>query len=364
MPQIDLTTEPQMPWLTAESGEQAAVISSHVRLARNFRHFPFPIRADLQELAEVTKAALAIVPDLEEKLGESLTCLWIEQLSPSEREVLIDEGLVTDGLCENPQHRLALIGQSRRVGLLVNEDEHLRIQAAGAGLDLDTPFKTVNLIDDLVEDKIDVAFDAKLGYLTSCPTDLGTGLRASVILHLPGLAFIQGIDNIVNMAQQLGLSMRAMFVGRKENQQYGNLFRVSNRLTLGLAEGEILANLKSAVQEIVSHEMQARQALRDYRGNQAEDMVWRAFGILRYARLLSESEALELFSKVRLGIDMGLIAGVKADFFGEALLACQESFLKQKAGRDKMSAGELEKWRGRVARQLLHRYIATKGETK
>jgi protein arginine kinase len=183
-----------------------------------------------------------------------------------------------------------------------------------------------------------------------------------VLLHLPALVFTQGVDNIINITQQLGLSMRAVYVGGKQGQQYGNIFQVANQLTLGFSEEEIIANLKSAVGEIVSHENKARQVLKSYRGSKIEDMVWRAFGVLRYARLLGEGEALDLFSKVRLGIDLGFIVGVRADFFGEAILACQECFLKQKTGRENMSSGELEKMRGLTARKLLHKYMKLKDE--
>lgn len=348
------------PWLIAGTGTGAPVISSRIRLARNFRQFPFPLRAEHGDLERVTAKALDILPSLRAALGEELDCVWIEKLSPLERDILIEHELITPSLCRNPANRLVFIGHDRKISIMVNEDDHLRIQAFGSGLDLDAPLKTVNLIDDIVEEHADLAFDAKMGYLTACPTNLGTGLRASVLLHLPGLTYTQGIDSIVNITQQLGLSMRAVYVGGEKNQQYGNLFNVANQLTLGFSETEILANLQSAVKEILSHEAKARQTLKDYRGSQLEDMAWRAFGILRYVRLLGENEALDLFSKVRLGIDMGYINGVRAEFFGDALLAIQESYLKKIAERDNMTAGELEKWRGKMARIIMHQYIKPK----
>lgn len=362
MSPIELHSEPYMSWMKAETGERAAVISDHIRLSRNFRRFPFPVRAQENQLTAVVEQVLSLLPEMAGVLGGEPYCLYIDQLSPTERELLIDAGLLTVALCRQPEHRLAIVGRDRRVSILVNENEHLQIHVSGSGLDLAEVSGKVNELDDLIESKIDFAFDSKLGYLTSCPTELGTGMRASVILHLPALAFAQEIDNIVGTVQQMGLAMPPMFVGKKQKQQYGSVFRLSHRSTLGVAEREILDTLQGAVQEIIKLEMRAREALREHRGSQLEDMVWRAFGVLRYARLLGEGEALDLFSKVRLGVDMGIIAGLRADFFGEALLSCQESFLKYKAERESLSTNEAEKWRGTVARQLLHRYIKPKPE--
>jgi len=206
-------------------------------------------------------------------------------------------------------------------------------------------------IDDAFESRLDIAFDEKMGYLTSCPTNLGTGLRASVVLHLPGLVFTRNIANIINISQQLGLSVRGLYGDDKE--VVGNLFRVSNQLTLGFSEQEIIDNLKSAVTEIIAHERRARKALALYMKEHLEDDIWRAYGTLRYARLLTEKEVLALFSKVRLGIDMRLVEEVSADCFPDVLIGSRASWLQNLAGTENMSKNELDKLRAETVRSAL-----------
>ena len=234
---------------------------------------------------------------------------------------------------------------------MVNEEDHLRIQCWAPGLNLDLPMSTAFTLDDLIESRLDMAFDEKMGYLTSCPTNLGTGLRASVLLHLPGLVFTRNVSSIINISPQLGLAVRALYGDDKE--PVGSLFQISNQLTLGFSEEELIANLKSAVTEIVAHERRARKALALYRKEQLADEVWRAYGTLAYARMLSEREAMELLSKVRLGIDLKLIHEVKADCYADILVACHRSFLQNLAENENMSKIEIDQLRARKVREIL-----------
>lgn len=237
---------------------------------------------------------------------------------------------------------------------MVNEEDHLRIQCMAPGLDLDTPFARASHIDDMVESQVDIAFDEKMGYLTSCPTNLGTGLRASVLLHLPGLVFTRNIQSIMNISPQLGLAIRSVY--GDETESVGNLFQISNQLTLGFSEAEIIENLKTAVMEIVSHERQARKALALYMKERLEDEVWRAYGTLRYARLLSEKEVLELLSKVRLGIDLKLINEVEAGCFSEILISSRTSYLQNLAENENLSKNEIDRLRAEHVRKALLSY--------
>ena len=202
-----------------------------------------------------------------------------------------------------------------------------------------------------VEEKLDVAFDEKLGYLTSCPTNLGTGLRASVILHLPGLVYTRNMHNITNISQQLGLSVRGLY--GEGSETVGNIFVVSNQLTLGFSEQGIIENLTSAVGEIVAHERRARKALVAYSKERLEDAVWRAYGVLKYARSLGESEVLELISKVRMGVDMELLHVASPESFSELVLASRPSYLRNLVGNDNLSAAELDRKRAEMVRRVL-----------
>ena len=340
-----------LPWLTSHAPESDVVISSRIRLARNYRKVPFPNRADFEQLAAVLQLTDGVIPLVEQVTQQHLACYAMDHLTKLQRDVLVDKRLVTNNLVANPQDRVAYISDDTSISLLVNEEDHLRIASRTPGLALEQAYEMASTIDDAFESRLDIAFDEKMGYLTSCPTNLGTGLRASVVLHLPGLVFTRNIANIINISQQLGLSVRGLYGDDKE--VVGNLFRVSNQLTLGFSEQEIIDNLKSAVTEIIAHERRARKALALYMKEHLEDDIWRAYGTLRYARLLTEKEVLALFSKVRLGIDMRLVEEVSADCFPDVLIGSRASWLQNLAGTENMSKNELDKLRAETVRSAL-----------
>lgn len=272
----ELLRSSRLSWLAASGKESDVVLSSRIRLARNFREIPFPNRADFNQLAEVRLEAEKLLPGIAADLGQDFDLLDLERITPLQRDVLIEKQLISRNFIQNPQHRIVFITADRATSIMVNEEDHLRIQCMAPGLDLDTPFARASHIDDMVESQVDIAFDEKMGYLTSCPTNLGTGLRASVLLHLPGLVFTRNIQSIMNISPQLGLAIRSVY--GDETESVGNLFQISNQLTLGFSEAEIIENLKTAVMEIVSHERQARKALALYMKERLEDEVWRAYG--------------------------------------------------------------------------------------
>ncbi|MDY3297825.1 ATP--guanido phosphotransferase, partial [Selenomonas sp.] len=288
--EMDVFRANGLPWLTCRAADSDVVISSRIRLARNFRKVPFPNRADFEQLAAVLQLADGVMPVVEQATRQHLARFALDHLTKLQRDVLIDKRLITNNLAKNPQDRAVYISDDASISLLVNEEDHLRIACRTPGLALEQAYETASAIDDAFESRLDIAFDEKMGYLTSCPTNLGTGLRASVVLHLPGLVFTRNITNIVNISQQLGLTLRGLYSDDKE--VYGNLFRVSNQLTLGFSEQEIIDNLKSAVKEITANERRARKALALYMKEHLEDDIWRAYGTLKYARLLTEKEVL------------------------------------------------------------------------
>ena len=349
----DLFEGRKMPWLLGTGKDSDVVISSRIRLARNFRKIPFPNRADFEQLAAVEQSTESVMPHVEQVIGKHFRHLKMDQLTKLQRDVLLEKRLVTRNLLKNTQYRDAYISEDDSVSVLVNEEDHLRIQCMTPGLDLAHTFALASEIDDAVEAELNIAFDEKMGYLTSCPTNLGTGLRASVVLHLPGLVFTKNIANIINISQQLGLSIRGLYNDDKE--VIGNLFQISNQLTLGFSEEEIIANLVSAVTEITAHERRARKALSLYMKERLEDDICRAYGVLRYARLLTEKEVLTLFSKVRLGVDMHIISpkDVPPDCLSEVLIGSRTSYLLNRAGTDNMSKSELDKLRAETVREAL-----------
>jgi protein arginine kinase len=340
-----------LSWLDDSGNDNDVVLSSCVRLARNFRRIPFPNRADFKQLADVQKIAGNVLSDIEDALDEPFERIAIDELTPLQQDVLVEKQLITRNLVKKPQYRSAFISNDRRCSIMVNEEDHLRVQCMASGLDLEVPFTMASRVDDLVESKLDIAFDERMGYLTSCPTNLGTGLRASVLLHLPGLVFTNNINSIINISPQLGLAVRGIYSNGQET--IGGIYQISNQLTLGFAEEEIIANLKSAVTEIIARERRARKALQMYTKDRLEDTVWRSYGILQCARFLTSGEVIDLLSKVRLGVNLGIIDKMTSKQIAEILVASRSHFLQNIAGNENMSKDELDKRRAAMVRKLL-----------
>ncbi|MBO6291433.1 MAG: ATP--guanido phosphotransferase [Selenomonas sp.] len=351
MSKDEVMKERHLSWLSGEGQDGDVVLMSRVRLARNLKQLPFPSRADFSQLLAVRTQVEQIVPSLSKGLGVEFAGLNMEELTPLERSVLIEKQLATPALMKNPQHREVFLAEDGQVSLMVNEDDHLRIQCLSPAFDLDTPLKQAFAIDDIIESQLDIAFDEKMGYLTAVPTNLGTGLRASVVLHLPGLVFTKNIGSVETIAPQLGLSIHSLY---GEGQEAGGcLYEITNQLTMGFSEQALVENLKSAVREVVAHERKARKALALYMKDRLEDEVWRAYGTLRYARLLTEKETLELLSWVRLGMNLRLMEVGSPDCFGDILLVSRTHFLQNLAENENMSKNEIDRLRAEQVRKAL-----------
>lgn len=349
-----LLQDSSLCWLKPEGTDGDVVLASRILLSRNLRDLPFPNRASLSELALVESRLAGVMPELSHVTGEELIGVEMEKLSHLQREVLREKQLISENLLSNPQHRAVFLGASQAASVMVNEEDHIRIQCVAQGLDLAKPLKMAFAMDDLLESRLDIAFDEKMGYLTSSPTNLGTGLRASVLLHLPGLVFTRNVSSIINISPQLGLAVRPLFGDEKE--QPGCLFQIANQLTLGYSEQELIDNLRGAVTEIVAHERRARKALALYMKERLEDEVWRAFGTLSYARLLTEKETLELLSRLRLGMDLKLIRGLSPDCYGQLLLSSRTSFLQNLAANENLSKTEIDRLRAQHMRRLMEQH--------
>lgn len=344
-------TTPQLSWLTVLGQEADVVLASKVRLARNLKNIPFPNRASTNDLAQIKELIIRLIPAIETATGLSFKYWEIDKLTHLEQQVLLERQLISEKLLTNPENRLLLLSEDSSVAIMVNEDDHLRIQCMTAGLDLTAPLAKAFAIDDAIEAYLNIAFDEKMGYLTACPTNLGTGLRASVLLHLPALVMTQQMSKIVNISPQLGLAIRGLF----GEDNVGNIFQIDNQLTLGFKEQELIDNLNSTVVEIISHEREARKALVNYSIDKLSNRVWRSFGILKYARFMSENEMLDLISKIRLGIDLGIINEVKAEVFNMLLIVSQKNYIQNLNQNDNMTTQEIEKQRAKIIRDILEK---------
>ncbi len=331
--------------------DEDVVLLSRVRLARNFSQIPFPNRADMQQLKCVQKMAGSVVADIEASSGQHFDCVEMEGLTDLQRSILQEKQLISNNFLKNSQYRSLFVSQDRCSSIMVNEEDHIRIQCNTPGFDLQGAYEMASKIDDGIESKLNIAFDEKYGYLTSCLTNLGTGLRASVILHLPGLVYTRNINGIINISPQLGLAVKGMYL--KGTEVVGNVFIVSNQLSLGFSEEELLANLSGTVKEIISREHSARKALQLYNKDKLEDTVWRAYGTLKYAKMLGDIEALELISKVRLGADMGILPKADVKKLNFLLTATRANYLRYAAGSENMSQNEIDRKRAEVVSGIL-----------
>jgi len=348
----ELLQSSRLSWFGTKGKDTDVVLSSRVRLARNLVGVPFPGRADLGQLAEIVQQLSDAFADIDMALGQPFDRIELDRLSTLERAVLIEKRLVSEKFAEAQPHRMAYISADTRASILVNEDDHLHIQAMTPGLSLSQAFEMASRVDDYTEARLDLAFDETMGYLTAYPTNLGTGLRASAILHLPGLVYTRNIENIVNTSPQLGLAVHPL-EGIGEG---AHLYKVSNQLTLGYSEAEMIENIQTAVGEIAAHERRARKALSCLGKEGVEDGVWRAFGILSYARALTEQELFALVSRVRYGIDQGIIKEVTLDCYAELLVATRDGYLRYLAENENLSTGEISTMRASRVRAILQKY--------
>lgn len=341
----------RIPWLGHGGESSDIVLASWARIARNFDRLPFPGRADDDELLEAESVASHALTRAGEELGVTFQRFAIDDMTPTERSILVEKHFVSQGFITDAKHRDAFISDDQSLDIMVNEDDHLIIQAMTAGFDTMQPLVRVLAADDALEAQIDFAFDKKLGYLTASPTNLGTGLHLMSLLHLPGLVYTRNMENISGIVQQLGLSISGVYM--EGNSSAGNIFAVANQTTLGISEQGMAEKLSGAIRDIISHERSARSSLVQFSPDRIEDAVWRALGILKYSRSLGEREAFDLMSNVRLGIDMGFIDMERKDAFSDILVAIRPNFLRRMMGDRDVSLQEAAKKRAFVVREIL-----------
>jgi protein arginine kinase len=337
-------------WMKDGGPEDDIVLTSRIRVARNLQGYPFPILQTDSHANQIVEAVgNALGEDGLRELGE-FELIRCRDLSELDRQVLVEKHLISPDLAEQERHGAVVLRDDELVSIMVNEEDHLRIQCIMPGLRLQETLKLANQIDDALEQKLTYAFHEKYGYLTACPTNVGTGIRASVMMHLPGLVLSGSINRLLTAVSQVGLAVRGIY--GEGSESYGNLFQVSNQITLGETEEEITHNLASVVHQLIEHERNAREQLLQRNKIQLEDRVSRSFGILAYARRMDSKESLERLSDVRLGIDLGIIQGVSAGILKELMVTTQPAFL-QKYFNKELSASERDIRRAVLIRERL-----------
>ncbi len=285
-----------MNWYKNSAENSDVVLSTRIRLARNLKQYPFPARLDRDEKRTVCN----LVKDALE--GETLICTDMEKLSPAQAVSLAEKHLISAEFASNGTGRMLLISDEEDVSLMLCEEDHIRIQIIEPGLSLDEAYKKADRIDTVIENKLNYAFDERIGYLTQCPTDLGTGMRASVLLHLPALSRKGAVRNLTSTVAKLGLTLRGSY--GEDGEILGDIYQLSNQVTLGISEKAALQNLNSIALQIVTQEKQARAVL--IKDEDFMDRIFRAYGILKSAYKLTSKELTNLISYVRLGAAEGL----------------------------------------------------------
>ncbi|MFH1142949.1 MAG: protein arginine kinase [Candidatus Eisenbacteria bacterium] len=347
LPVADMV-QTQGKWFSGGGPLGDAILSTRVRLARNLRDHRFPSRALPEELNRIRQRvadSLARVPDFAGAAFHE-----VEELSAIERQFLLERHLVTHDLARDGRHRGLIFSADEGAGVMVNEEDHLRLQALRPGYQLDECFTQISGIDDLLEADLEYAFSEDLGYLTACPSNVGTGMRASVLIHLPALVLTRRIKKVLAGVNQVGLSVRGFY--GEGTDVLGNFFQISNQLTLGEKESQTLLSFERVIHQVLDYEQKARDVLLKDAGDQIRDKVARALGALTHAHLLSSEEVIGLASAVRLGSTLGLESLPEVGTINEILLYTQPGHLQMLAGRE-MSSQERNRARARWIQQRL-----------
>ncbi|HZK43008.1 MAG TPA: protein arginine kinase [Syntrophomonadaceae bacterium] len=345
----DLLNSNYVEWMNADNGpETDIVISSRIRLARNLSLMPFPHLLDddsgpkvLSEIKEAWSKNIDKYADFQ--------LITFDQLPSLDREILVEKHLIS------PEHGKSdknfqglLVNNNGSIAIMINEEDHLRLQCILPGLQIEQCYALAQKFDDQLEEYLDFAFDERRGYLTSCPTNVGTGMRASVMLHLPALSITGHTNHIFQNLGQLGMTVRGLY--GENSEMLGNFFQLSNQVTLGQAEEDILNNLTIIVTQIIEQERLMRSKLVGETKLQLEDRVGRAYGILTNAKIMTSSEALKHLSDVRLGVDMKILSNIKPFALNQLVVALKPAHLQKVTGqemgamdRDILRAGVIKK---------------------
>jgi protein arginine kinase len=325
---LDNLTHTSGEWLRGTGPESDIVISSRVRLARNLAAFPFTNRSSGYQKAEVEGMLRERIGRLE--VNPRLSYVNVPGLNVLDRQVLVERQLISRELATADGPRGVAVAPQETVSLMVNEEDHLRLQVIRSGFALDETWQEIDRVDDLLEERVGYAFSDEFGYLTACPTNVGTGMRASVMLHLPALEFTKQIEKVFRALQKINLAVRGLY--GEGSRASGHFYQISNQVTLGKSEQGILNEIHSVIPQIITYERQARQSwLRENRQG-LQDKVSRAHGTLCSATMMTSEETMELLSFVRLGINLGLVDDISIPTVNELFIHTQPAHLQKLMG--------------------------------
>ena len=315
-------------WLRGTGKESDIVISSRIRLARNIAGYPFLSRANLKQRREIESLLRKTI--IERKIAQDVSYVNLNQATAIDKLFLVERHLISKEHAEGDGERGVAFGKSETVSLMINEEDHLRIQVIRSGFELKNTWDTIDDIDNILGESLNFAFSSRFGFLTACPTNVGTGMRVSVMLHLPALGMTKHIEKVFNAVGKLGLVVRGLYgEGTKVS---GDLYQISNQFALGKSEKEILSIIESVIPRITSYERMARKALVMESKDQLEDRIWRSYGMLKAARMITSEEILQLLSQVRMGVNIGLIDDIEMQTLNELFVLTLPAHLQKLQG--------------------------------
>lgn len=335
-------------WLMGTGTNANIVMSSRIRLARNLAKKPFPNKArkkDLMDIMAIIQEAIA-----QNNYFKNSLFIKISELDNVDKQFLIERHLMSHEHAANPEGKALVVSKEEVLSVMINEEDHMRIQVLKSGFDLDETWKIADAIDDSIAQKLDFAYSILWGYLTACPTNTGTAMRGSVMLHLPALVMTKQINKVLNAISKLNFTSRGFY--GEGTQASGNFYQISNQVSMGHSEQDVIQNIHGLICQVIEQEEQARQALLLQNRPVLEDKIFRSYGVLKNAHIISSQETVELLSMLRLGVDLDIIKDVDRYAINELFLMIQPAHLQKLDGK-KLSSTERDTKRASLIREKL-----------
>ena len=335
-------------WMDAEGELSDIVLSTRIRLARNLKGYRFPTSFSQSESEEIEHAIMKVFSAKDTPYN--MCYFAIKNLSSLQRQILIEKHLISPTLAKKEYIGSIFLTPNEHLSVLVNEEDHIRIQYLAPGLDLQIAHQAASDLNDYLSKQLPIAYDHQFGYLTSCPTNIGTGLRASVMVHLPALTMLKRMNQLIHTLTRLGMTVRGIYGEGSDN--LGNVYQISNQVTLGKPDSMILDELEQVIQQIVEKERLAREELLKKAPILLEDRIFRSLGTIQYARILSSEEAAACLSNIRFGVDLGLIKQISVSTLNECMILVQPGFIQQYAGTA-LEPAERDLYRAKILQKQL-----------
>lgn len=337
-------------WLKAGDPSNDLVISSRIRLARNVEGIPFSQWASSSDLHRISEMAQTAIR--RSNSFQSMYLFSMEDMESLNRSFLAERYMISREFAKTGIERHVAINQQQTASLMVNEEDHLRLQVLMTGANLNHVWNTIDRIDSELEEHLQYSFSDTYGYLTACPTNVGTGIRCSVMVHLPALVISRKIEKVLNAVTQIGLTVRGM--AGEGSEISGNLFQISNQWTLGISEADTIRKIEKIMTQVLKQERDEEASMMEKNRSEMEDRVWRAYGTLQHARILSSNETVELLSTLRLGLTVGILKQPSIERLNEMLILMRPAHLQKKSGK-LLKTNERDEYRAECVRHWIAR---------